>query len=85
MGERFLHAEVAVDEMARALVDDDLSHEADGVQHIPQGFTLCPRMDAPVGRVGQQLVRRLLAGAHDPVGPSRGGGHGRARHVQVVA
>jgi hypothetical protein len=85
VGERLIHPEVAVDEVPRALVDDDLGDVADRVQHLAQGFALGLRMDPPVAGVGEQLVGSLLAGAHDPVGPSGGGGHGRARHVQVVA
>ena len=65
VGERLLHAQVAVDEMARALVDDDLGDVSDGVQHLAKRLALGLRMDAPVGRVGEQLVGCLLAGADD--------------------
>jgi hypothetical protein len=76
-----LHAEVAVDEVARALVDDDLRHVSDGVQHVPEGRALGLAMSAPVRWVGEQLVRRLCAGANDAVRPRRGSGHRMARHV----
>ena len=66
VGQRLLDAEVAVDEVARALVDDDLGHVADLVEHAREGRALGLRMDAPVRRVGEQLVGRLLAGADDP-------------------
>ena len=66
MGQRLLHAEVAVDEVARSLVDDDLGDEADRAQHRTQGFALGLRMGSPVIRVGEQLVRCLIAGTDDP-------------------
>ena len=85
VGKCLLHPQVAIDEVTGALVDDDLRDVCDGVQHLAECLSLGLAMRAPVGWVGQQLVGSLLAGAHDPVGPGRGGGYGRARHVQVVA
>ena len=84
MGKRLLDAEVAVDQMARPAVDDDLGDVSDGVQHLAEGLSLGLSMRAPVGWPGQQLVG-ASSRSPDPVGPGRGGGYGRARHVQVVA
>jgi len=66
VGQRLLHAEVAIDEMPCALVDDDLGDVPDRVQYLAKGFALGLSMSAPVERMGEQLVGRLLAGAHDP-------------------
>ena len=83
--QRLLHAQVAIDEVAGPAVDDDLGHIADRVEHLAEGLPLGLPVRSPVAGVGEQLVRRLLAGTDDPVGPGRGSGLGRARHVHVVA
>ena len=69
-------ASVAVDDEARAPVDEDLLHPADLVERAGESVLLRLRMDAPVRRVGEELVGSLFAGADDPVAPGdwgRGG------------
>ena len=85
VGERLLDPEVAIDEMAGALVDDDLGHVADRVEHLAEGLALGLRMDAPVAMGWRAAGRAPPRRSPRCVGPGRGGGHGRARHVQVVA
>ena len=71
---------VAVDDAARPLVDEDLPDPANGIERPGQRVLLRLGMNAPVARVGEQLVRCLLAGPGDPVAPGggrrRGGGAG---------
>ena len=81
VGQRLLHAKVAIDEVAGALVDDDLGDVADGAQDLAKGLTLGLRMGSPVRWVGEQLVGGLLAGADDARAPGRCSGHDRALHV----
>ena len=78
MGERLLHAEVAVDEVTRALVDDDLGDVADLSSTLAEGRALGLRMDAPVrsgGRAAgrappspEPTMRERHAGAADTAG-----------------
>jgi hypothetical protein len=59
--ERERHPGVAVDDEARAPVDEDLLDPADLVERAGEGVLLCLGVDAPVRRVGEQVVGRLLA------------------------
>ena len=77
--ERERHAGVAIDHEARAPIDQDLLDPAHLVERPGEGVLLRLRMDPPVRRVGEEMVRRLLAGAGDPVAPGRGRGRGDAR------
>jgi hypothetical protein len=81
--DRQLHPEVAVDDVARRPVDDDLRHPADLRQGTGQGLLLLFRVEAPVGRVCQKLLRRFVAVADDPVAPGGAGrrGAGFRRHL----
>jgi hypothetical protein len=54
---------------------EHLLDPADRVERASKGVLLRLGVDPPVGRVGEQLVGRLLAGARDPVAP--GGGRHR--------
>jgi len=58
---------------------EDLLDPAHLVEGPGKGVLLRLRVDPPVRRVGEELVRRLLAGAGDPVAPGRGRGSGDAR------
>jgi len=58
---------------------EDLLDPAHLVEGPGKGVLLRLRVDPPVRRVGEELVRRLLAGAHDPAAPGRGRGHRDAR------
>jgi len=51
---------VAVDDEAGAPVDEDLLDPADRVERAGERILLGLRVDPLVGRVGQQLVGRLL-------------------------
>ena len=75
MRERLLHPQVAIDEVAGALVDDDLSHVPDGVGHLAESLALGLRMRAPVAA---GWASSYWSGASSPeptvsmVGPKQG-------------
>ena len=71
--DRQLDPEMAVDDMPRRPVHEDLRHPTDLRQRTCEGLLLVLRVEAPVGRVRQELLRRFVAVADDPVAP--GGGH----------
>ncbi len=76
--QRELYPEVPVHEVPGAAVDQHLPDPAHVVEDAGQGALLRGWMDAPVLRVGEQLVGSLVARAHDPIAP---GGRGRSdRH-----
>ena len=68
-----LDAQVTVDQVAAGAVDDHALHEADLVEYVAECLTLRGAVLAPVGGVGEQILRRFLAVADDAVGP---GGYG---------
>ena len=68
--DRQRHPGVAVDHEAGPPVDHDLLDPAHRVERAGQGRLLVARMETPVAGVGQELVRRLLARADDPVAPA---------------
>jgi len=75
--DRQLDPEVAVDDVARRPVHEDLRHPADLGQRARESRLLLLGVEAPVGRVRQELLRGLVAVADDPVAP-RGRGRGGA-------
>ena len=56
-------------QVAGAPVHYDLLNPANVVKRIAQGVLLSLRVDAPVVGIGQELVWRFLASAHNPVTP----------------
>ena len=71
-GDRWLAAadgegdtQVAIDDVAGALVDEDVLDPADLIEHPGECVLLGLRMDAEVRRVGEQLVRGFGAGPDD--------------------
>jgi hypothetical protein len=62
---------MAVDDEAGPLIDHDLLDPAHGVERAGQRRLLIARMETPVAGIGEELVRRLRAGAGDPVAPGR--------------
>ena len=57
--------QVAIDDVAGALVDEDVLDPADLIEHPGECVLLGLRMDAEVRRVGEQLVRGFGAGPDD--------------------
>jgi hypothetical protein len=51
---------VTVDDVPRPAVHEDLLDPADLAEDAGERLLLRLRMDAPVARVGEELVRRLL-------------------------
>ena len=67
--ERGRDAGVAVDDEARAPVDEDLLDPADRIERAGERVLLRLGVDPPVRRVGEELVGRLLTRVRDPVAP----------------
>ena len=80
--DRQVHPEVPVDHVARGPVHEHLRHPADLRESTGEGLLLLLWVEAPVGRVRQELLRGLVAVADDPVAPDRGGSGGRRRHLR---
>jgi hypothetical protein len=61
---------VTVDDEAGPPVDEPLLDPADRVERTGERVLLRLGVGPPIGVVGQELVRRLLARAGDPVPPA---------------
>jgi len=75
--DRQLHPEVSVDDVPRRPVDEHLRHPAHLGERAGEGLLLLLRVEAPVGRVRQELRWRLVAVTDDPIAP------GRARRARL--
>ena len=53
----------------RSLIDDNVLHPTNFIQRAFECSLLCFRVNAPILRVGQQLLGIFHAGADDPVTP----------------
>jgi hypothetical protein len=73
-GEGELDPQVAIDEMPGPPVNEGLGHPAHLAERARDGPLLLGRMNSPVGRVGYEPLRPLLAVADDAIAP---GGRGR--------
>jgi len=77
---------MAIDDEPSPLVDRDLLDPANRIKGPREGRLLVARMETPVARIGEELVRRLLPGTRDAVAPRRrrGGGDARLGHQTTL-